>query len=127
MPKYHTAGARRVPLGVQGRVDPGRAIAAAMYHMDPPDHLLDLWFVTFRPRLGGGRSGRDLAAGCRTRLNAPLLGWPGAARNSHTFLYAGRSRETLAFRPAPVQRPGPSRHKPRARRLEPALAVISAI
>ncbi len=38
---------------------------------------LDLWSVTFRRRLGGGHSGCDLAPGCRTRLNAPLLGCGG--------------------------------------------------
>src|SRR3984893_10789737 len=37
----------------------------------------DLWFVTFRRHLGGGRSGRDLAPSCRTRFNAPLFGCGG--------------------------------------------------
>src|ERR1700732_2555728 len=38
---------------------------------------LDLWFVTFRRRLGVGRGGRDLAPSWRTRFNAPLLGCGG--------------------------------------------------
>ena len=34
---FDAATARRVPLRVQGRVDPGCAISAAMCQMDPPD------------------------------------------------------------------------------------------
>src|SRR5580693_8555153 len=40
-------------------------------------NALDLWFVTFRRHLGGGRSGRDLSPRCRTRCNVPLLGCGG--------------------------------------------------
>src|SRR6202040_1472843 len=40
-------------------------------------NALDLWFVTFRWRLGGDRSGHDLAPSCRTRCNVPLLGCGG--------------------------------------------------
>ena len=34
---FDAATARRLPIGAQGRVDPGRAVPAAMRGMDPPD------------------------------------------------------------------------------------------
>src|ERR1700674_2823201 len=34
---FDAATAHHIPPGAQGRVNPGRAIAAAMGHMDPPD------------------------------------------------------------------------------------------
>src|ERR1700731_4217355 len=54
---FDAATAHHIPPGAQGRVDPGRAIAAAMCHMDPPDlgqqGAIGRLAQTFRPAAPG--------------------------------------------------------------------------
>src|SRR6202045_3619101 len=125
---FDAATAHHIPPGAQGRVNPGRAITAAMCHMDPPDlgqqSAIDCLAQTFRPATPGiipRRRDTHHIAHDANRRTGNVSRWSAMRRNFISAL----PRKCAAFfleSPAPCadvrsraadgrfQRPNPHRH-----------------